>query len=127
MGFKPDYGLRRSRDGISPTSDLFFYNFQMFSLTVLGCGEYSTVSDTQYAGQWHCLSLDFNQAHLERILAKADQQLATHLRTELSRDPLSARSIEFKGHVEFGERARLGQLQTGRYEQFVPLIAQEIF
>jgi hypothetical protein len=112
---------------MSPTADLFFYDFQMFSLTVLGSGDYSTVSDTQYAGQWHCLSLDFNQAHLERILAKADHQLATHLRAELSRDPASPRSIEFKGHIEFGVRARLGQLQTGPHEQFVPLIAQEIF
>ena len=98
MGFKPDYGLRRHQDGVSPTVDLFFYNFRMFSLTILGSDEYSTASDTQYAGQLRCLSLDFNQAQLDQMLAKAEQHLATHLRAELARDLDSPRSIEFKAH-----------------------------
>jgi hypothetical protein len=71
-------------------------------------------------------SLDFNHAQLEQILAKADLHLAAFVRTEIAHDPASPRSIDFEGHVMFGVRARLGQLQTVAKEQFVPLVAQEI-
>ena len=48
------------------------------------------------------------------------------VRTEISQDPASPRSIDFEGHIVFGVRARLGQLQTAAKEQFVPLVTQEI-
>jgi hypothetical protein len=31
-GFKADYGLRLMQQGVSPTTDLFFYDFRLFSL-----------------------------------------------------------------------------------------------
>jgi hypothetical protein len=94
---------------------------------VLERGQYSTTVRTPYEGKIHALSLDFDHTLLERILLKADAHLASFLRSELSRDPASPRSIDFGGHVVFGVRARLGQLQTGAREQFVPLVAQEIW
>jgi hypothetical protein len=94
---------------------------------VLGRGEYSTTVETPYQGELHALSLDFNHDQLEQILQKTEQHLATFLRTELSRDPVSPRTIDFDGHLEFSVRTKLGQLQTAAKEQFVPLVAQEIF
>jgi hypothetical protein len=125
-GFKPDYGLHLMQQGTSSATDLFFYDFRLFSLSLLGHGEYSTTVEKGLEGELYALSLDFNHAQLERILAKAGPLIATLVRTEISRDPASPRSIDFEGHVAFGVRARLGQLQTVAKEQFVPLVAQEI-
>jgi hypothetical protein len=126
MTYKPDYGLRLLREGITPKVGLSFYDFRLFSLTVLGCGQYSTMVEKPYGGQLHTLSLDFNQSQLDQILAKAAPQLAAFIRAELNRDPVSPRTIDFEGEVAFGVHARLGQIQKVKRESFVPLVAQEI-
>jgi hypothetical protein len=127
MGFKPDYGLRLVTEGTSSAVELFFYNLHLFSLTILSRSYYSTVVDTPYDGVLHALSLDFNPYQLEQILSKAEPRTAALLWAELSRDPLSPRSIDLERRVVFGVRARLGRLQKGEKEEFVPLIVQEIF
>jgi hypothetical protein len=124
--FRPDYGLRLIREGFSPNVDHYFYDFRLYSLTVLGLGRYSTMVDMPYAGEMHGLSLDFDQTHLVQILAKAPEQLRAYIRTELVTDPGTPRTIDFDGEVSFGVRARLGELQKGQYESFVPLVTQEI-
>ncbi len=125
--FKPDYGLRLLEDGYSPTTDLYFHEFRLYSISILGNGDYSTTVEQRYGGEMHALSLDFNQAQLEKILAGADPQAAVFVRAELSKDPISSRTIELDRFVNFGVRARLGCLVTGsKNDQFVPLVAQEI-
>jgi hypothetical protein len=81
--------------------------------------------EQRYEGEGHALSLDFNHAQLEEILA-ADPKYAAVILNELSQDPTTVREIELDGYVPFAVRARLGLLQTGAHEQFIPLVAQEI-
>ena len=126
MSFKPDYGLRLINDGMSRDVVHNFYDFRLYNLSVLGPGQYSTMVEIPYDGGVYALSLDFNHEQLEQILLKAEPQLAAFLRGELSRDPSTPRMIDFEGEVVFGVRARLGELQKGQRESFVPLIAQEI-
>jgi hypothetical protein len=126
MRVKPDYRLRLLKDGVAPGTDLFFYDFHLFSISVLGGGNYSTTVNTRYDGQMHALSLDFNQRQLEEILARADLSLAASIRAELSQDAVSIRSIDLNACVTFAVRARSGRLQTAEKEQFIPLITQEI-
>ena len=92
MSFKPDYGLRLMRDGISNDVDQYFYDFRLFSLTLLGLGQYSTMVELPYEGQLHALSLDFNQEQLDQILSKAPPRLKAFLRAELAHDPASPRT-----------------------------------
>jgi hypothetical protein len=40
---KPDYGLRLLQDGVASNVDLVFYDFTVFSITVLGHGQYSAL------------------------------------------------------------------------------------
>jgi len=126
MSFKPDYGLRQMNDGISRDVDQNFYDFRLYSLTVLGRGQYSTMVDIPFAGELHALSLDFNQKQLDQILSKASPQIASFIRKELTRDPSTPRTLDFEGEVVFGVRARIGELQKVQRESFVPLVAQEI-
>ncbi len=126
MSYKPDYGLRLMNDGISNNVDLNFYDFRLYSLSVLGRGQFSTMVEIPYDGQVYALSLDFNQQQLEQILSKAPTNIASYIRKELSRDPSTPRLLDFDDEVSFGVRARLGQLQKVQRESFVPLVAQEI-
>ena len=126
MSFKPDYGLRQLNDGISRNVDQCFYDFRLYSLSVLGRDQFSTVVETPIAGELHALSLDFNQSQLNQILSNASPQIVSIISKELARDSFTPRTIDFDGEVVFGVRARLGQLQKGQYESFVPLVAQEI-
>jgi hypothetical protein len=127
MSYKPDYGLKLFTSGIGQEVDQFFYNFALFSLTVLEQGRYSTMVEVPFDGERCALSLDFNQEHLEQILAKAPPRIAVFIRQEIFRDPSSPRTIDFEGEVIFGVRARLGQLQVLERERFVPLIAEDVF
>jgi len=126
MSMKPDYGLRLLQDGVTQDVDLHFYDARLFSLTVLGRGQYSTMILMPLSGELHALSLDFDQRQLEHIISKGSTQLATFIMNELSRDPFTPRTIDYEGEIKFGVRARLGQPQQGLYESFVPLVAQEI-
>lgn len=126
MTFKPDFGLRRMNDGISRDADLNFYDFRLYSLTVLGLGEYSTMVEVPFDRKVYALSLDFNQKHLDHIVDKATPEMTAFIRDELDRDPSTPRTIDFEDAIVFGVRARLGELQRGQYESFVPLVAQEI-
>ena len=113
-------------DGISRNVDQYFYDFRLYSLDILGRGEYSTMVEMQFSGEMHALSLDFNQKQLDEILSKAHPQLAVFIRNELSDDLPTPRTIDFEGEIAFGVRARLGRLQKVQNESFVPLVCQEI-
>jgi len=126
MSFKPDYGLRLLREGISPNVDQYFYDFRLYSLSVLGLGQYSTMVEMPYVGEMHALSLDFDETHLARILSKAPKQLRAYITAQLAADPATPRTIDFDGEVSFGVRARLGKIQTVQRGSFVPLVVQEI-
>ena len=125
MEFKPDYGLRLVEQGVSSKMDHFFYNFRLYSLSVLGDGQYSTMVDWPYQGKVFALSLDFNQTILDDILRQAPPDTAEHIRNAI-RNVRSASTIEIEKYFSFGVRARLGKLQSVEKEQFIPLVAQEI-
>jgi hypothetical protein len=115
------------KEGYSPTMDQCFYDFRLYSLTVLGRGQYSTMVEMPYAGEVYALSLDFSNEHLTKILSHAAPTLRNILESELALDPVTPRTIDFDGEISFGVRARLGQIQRAEEESFVPLVAQEIF
>lgn len=126
MSFKPDYGLRLKEEGISEDVDLDFYDFHLYSLTLLGNDQFSTMVEIPVDDELHALSLDFTISQLNEILSKATLPLANYLRKELARDSVTLRTIDFEGEVIFGVRARLGVLQVVQNERFVPLVAREI-
>ena len=126
MSFKPDYGLRLKEEGISEDVDLDFYDFHLYSLTLLGNDQFSTMVEIPVDEELYALSLDFTISQLNEILSKATLPLANYLRKELARDSVTLRTIDFEAEVIFGVRARLGELQVVQNERFVPLVAREI-
>jgi len=127
MSFKPDYGLRILQSGGSPDADHVFYDFRLFSLVVLGEGQFSTMVEVPSEDEVLALSLDFDWEQLKQILNKADAEIQEAVLKELFRDSSTRRPIKFEGEVSFGVRTRLGKPIQVEKEVFVPLIAQEIF
>lgn len=82
--------------------------------------------DIPFGGQVYAMSQDFSQVDLDKILSKAPQSISRYLRSELSKDPATPRTIDFDGEVIFAVRARLGELQRAQKESFVLFVAQEI-
>jgi hypothetical protein len=99
MSYKPDYGLRLMNSGIGRDVDQFFYDFRLYSLTVLGRGQYSTMVHLPWEGEICALSLDFNNRQLGEILAKASPELSAFIRNEISRDPSTPRTIVSKARL----------------------------
>jgi hypothetical protein len=99
---------------------VYFHNFRLYSLDVLGRGHYSTMVEMPYANKPHALSLDFNET---QILAKATSEIRFFIKSQLATDPATPCAIDFNGEVSFAVRARLGQLQNVQQESFVPLVA----
>jgi hypothetical protein len=123
---KPDYGSQLLREGVSCEVDLLFYGYAIFSIDVLGPGQYSTMADKERGGKWYAVSMDFDQRQLDRILSIAPQQVAHRVRAELARTPGSPRAIDLSEPVLIDVRARLGKPQKAAAEVFVPLVCQEI-
>ncbi|MBN2280486.1 MAG: hypothetical protein JXQ65_07900 [Candidatus Marinimicrobia bacterium] len=126
MSFKPDYGFYCLQNGIKPDMDLHFYNFCIFDISIIGKDQFSTTVDISINGKYFALTLDFSHERLNKILSKAIPQIRNHIENEINRDPNTNRVIEFKQEIECIVTARLGEVQQGLYEEFLPLIATEI-
>jgi len=127
MTIYPDYGLKLIQIGAATGFRARFYDFKIFSLSVLGLGQYSTTVNLPLDGEIHAVSLDFNQEHLLKILDKAPRSAEGQILKSLVEDPFTPRSIDLDEEISFGVTANLGALVKGPYENFVPLVAVEIF
>ncbi len=97
MTLRPDYGTRLKNDGYdSPHMEHFFYALPIWGFDALGRpGQYSLTVDTMYAGERHCLSLDFGPTPLAAILAALPAPIQQSIETELHRDPNTPKQFRF--------------------------------
>ena len=129
MALRPDYGTRFKKDGHdSPHVEHFFYGLPIWGFDALGRpGQYSLTVDTMYAGERHCLSLDFGPAPLAAILAALPAHIRQSIEIQMSRDPNTPRQFKFPHPVHCESvAATLGELQHGHQESFVPLNIWEL-
>ena len=129
MTLRPDYGTRLKIDGYdSPHVEHFFYGLPIWGFDALGRpGQYSLTVDTMYAGERHCLSLDFGPTPLAAILTALPAHIRQSIKTELHRDPNTLKQFRFPHPVHCDSIiATLGEPQRGRQECFIPLNVQEI-
>jgi hypothetical protein len=81
------------------------YEYRLFSLIVLGAGQFSTKVEQLIARQIHPPSPAFAEQQLEPILSRTSPQLSAFLRNEIARDPSMPRTVDFEGKVAFSVRA----------------------
>ena len=126
---RPDYGTRLKNDGYdSPHVEHYFYGLPIWGFDALGRpGQYSVTAETMYAGERHCLSLDFGPMTLGTILAALPAHVRRSIETELDRDPDSPKQFNFPHPVHCESvAATLGELHRGHQESFIPLNIREL-
>lgn len=126
MNYKPDYGLKLLNDGVSSNIDLHFSEFPLFSLTLLGKNQYSTMLEMPMDGVVYALSLDFNQEQLDNILSNANTNSVNIIKTELLRDSVTPRTIDYEEKIIFDAIAQIGDLQSNQNESFAPLVLKNM-
>jgi hypothetical protein len=126
MEFAPDYGRRIITDGWRPDLQLNFYPFVMFRLAFLGVDRFTTSSCTPIDGVNHALSLDFDRARLDDILGLCPT-VSGEVRAWLGSMPRPGSVLQLSTPASFGVEAKLGELQQGKFEQFVPLVVSSVF
>ena len=129
MELKPDYGTRLKKEGYeNPHTEHIFYGLPISSFDALGQpGRYTLTVDTMYAGEPHCLSLDFGPRPLATILAALPAHIRTAIEAQLKRNPTAARQFNFPIPVHCESvSATLGELQHGSQESFIPLNIREL-
>ena len=129
MALNPDYGTRLRKEGYdSPHAEHVFYGLPIWGFDALGLpGQYTLTVDTMYAGERHCLSLDFGLEPLETILAALPTQIEQSIRTQLKRDPNTPKQFNFSNPILCEHvTATLGEEQHGSKESFFPLNIREM-
>ena len=129
MALRPDYGTRLKTDGHdSPHMDHILYGLPIWGFDALGRpGRYTLTVDTVYAGERHCLSLDFGPGHLAAILSALPTDIRQSIETQLNQDPNTPKRFKFPHPIQCESvTATLGELQHGPQESFVPLNVREM-
>ena len=129
VALKPDYGTRLKNDGHdNPHVEHVFYGLPIWGFDALGqVGQYTLTVDAMYAGERHCLSLDFGPRPLAALLGALPTQVRQSIESQLYDDPDRPKQFRFPHPIccEF-VTATLGELQQGPHESFVPLNVREI-
>ena len=129
MAMKPDYGARLKKEGYdNPHTEHVFYGLPIPGFDALGQpGRYTITVDTMYAGELHCLSLDFGPGPLATILAALPAHVRHAIEAQLKGNPTMARQFNFSTPVHCESvTATLGELQQGSQENFIPLNVREL-
>jgi hypothetical protein len=119
----PDLGFKLYR--LAPDTEITHTIFcvRIDGISMISKGFYTASTNTEFAGQDHCISFDFTEDHLTRILAGLPTNLTQLFLGALERAP-------FQGWADFAVevdlRAHLGEPTQGMYEMFVPLIVDEV-
>ena len=124
MALIPDYGLRLKKEGYnSPHVEHVFYGLPISGFTSLSYpGQYTLTVNTTYAGELHCLSLDFGPGPLAAILAALPASIRQSIQTQLGKDPHTPKQFNFPHPIYCKSvTATLGEMQYAPQESFVPM------
>lgn len=114
------------RDGHDPRVALHFHNLPIDGFDVLAEGRYTLAIDKMHAGERHCISFDFDTNVLDVILSALPGRVEDSIRRELVKGGHAPKSFRIDRVSCIHVSALLGQLQTGRDDQFVPLVITSV-
>ena len=126
MSFAPDFGLRLIRDGASPDLDIHIVPFELDHISIVNDELFTTISNMEFDGEPHAVSLDFGVEVLKAIHALCPDEIAQFIAGQLSENSFEGYTIELPEPVALAVTARLGEIQTAEKEQYVPLIVQSV-
>ncbi|MDQ3398023.1 MAG: hypothetical protein M3511_09685 [Deinococcota bacterium] len=126
MSFASDFGLRLIRDGASPDMDVHIVPFELDHISIVSDELFTTISNMEFDGEPHAVSLDFGVKILEAIRVLCSDEIAQFIAGQLSANSFEGYTIELPEPVALAVTARLGKMQTAEKEQYVPLVVQSV-
>ena len=122
-GFAPDYGLTMLKAGVRPDAIHGVIRHPLNLLALVRDDLYTAATTTLIGGIEYVMTLDFSANMCRRILARLPPEIAEQIAATLSRAPFQVR---LDGTVLLSCSGHLGEVATGEYEDFVPILVSDI-
>jgi hypothetical protein len=119
------YVLKNTRDK-SKLPEMYWPQFAFYNLAVLEPGSYTTTANTVAGGEEYAMTVDFDDAIFEKLLDTMPKANADKLRDLVDRIVDYPAMVRFDGGITVGLKARLGTLQHGSGEDFIPFVALDV-
>ncbi len=119
----PDFGFKVSRLGLAPNAKLTMLGTRLNTFARVSESLFTVTVNTEFAGEDHCVSFDFEPKHLPKLVAGLPEKLRTQFLDALSRSPFQAcadLAIEVDLDTHLGEEIEV------KHETFVPLIIDQV-
>lgn len=126
MSFAPDFGLRLVRAGASPEMEIQLVPFELDRISVVNEELFTTISNMVLLGEPHAVSLDFDAEILKAIKELCPKKTASQIEEQLQNNFTKGHTLMFPRSIKLSVTGRLGEIQTARYEQFVPLVVHSV-
>lgn len=124
---RPDYGSHLVRRGVNKGTLHFFYSVPIAHISLVGSGLFTTLLNLERDGVEYAVSFDFDMNLMATVIALAPIHTQHEIMLGLSKNTGQPYTIELSEPFTIGIEARLGQLQTGKCEEFMPLVVQNVF
>lgn len=121
--FLPDFGLRMLKLGISDTTIQYFVPVEIGNIMRVEDNLYTIIGDVDFGEEHLAVSFDMNREMYKKALSLFTEDLQKHISYSLSRQPYSAHGFPA---IEVVIAGRFGELQIGKYEDFVPIVVSEV-
>jgi hypothetical protein len=126
MSFAPDFGLRLVRDGASPEMDIQLVPFTLDRISVVDKELFTTISNLVFDGEPHAVSLDFDGEILQVIKQLCPPKTARLIENELQNRFTQGHTLMLPRPLALAVTARLGEVQSAQFEDFLPLVVQSV-
>lgn len=126
--WKKDFGMHvlKNTPNKSKLPEMYFPQFALYNLAALEPGSYTTTADIQSGNETYAITVDFDQDIFDKILATMPRNNASKLRDLVEKLDDYPAMIRFEGGITVGLKVRLGSLQHGSSEDFIPFIALDV-
>ncbi|SBT05673.1 conserved hypothetical protein [Candidatus Propionivibrio aalborgensis] len=119
----PDFGFKVSRLGFAPNAKLTMMGTRLNTFARISENLFTVTVNTEFAGEDHCVSFDFEPKHLPKLVAGLPEQLRTQFLEALARAPFQACADLV---VEVDLDTHLGEEIKVEHETFVPLVIDQV-
>jgi len=123
----PDYGLYLLNHRISRDTEIIFYSIAIKTLTFVDESVFTTMLNKPADDTVYAMSLDFPTRLFGALMHFAPTELKAEAEDAIRRSHGFPFEIIFSEEFSIGLSARIGELQHGRDDDFVPLVVEEIF
>lgn len=122
-GFHPDFGTKIARLGFKQEQLLVLTGVRLNSFCMLDEENLTIGTACNFLDRPHMVSFDMPVAMLDKIIKVLPAILRDEFVTALFKAPFY---VYAGHHIEVDLKTRLGEIQSGHYDSFIPLIIEEV-